>query len=235
MWTEAPLTGRSLDPHSLVLTFDDGPGPDTEELGQYLAAENIQAAFFAVGSQVRRSPEVITSLVECGHFVGNHSENHLDLTSSSLTDREAASEFLQTQAALRELDVPEPCYFRPPYGEWNAHLAHLFNSHLGIRLSGSGPVNWDIYGGDYSFWRNALGAEDAAQSYIRAIKKGNKGIVLFHDYSADDEQAASHNKTFEMIRLLVPRLRDMGYGFCSPDQISELQPAAVPSGSVVFQ
>jgi peptidoglycan/xylan/chitin deacetylase (PgdA/CDA1 family) len=227
MWFDSPITGRSLAPRSLVLSFDDGPGPDTVEMGAYLAEENIQAMFFAVGKRVRQFPDRVMRLRELGHTVGNHSENHIRLTDCWVTDEAACAEFTAAAGALGQSE-----FFRPPYGAWNGHLAHLFKSQPGIRLAGTGPVNWDIYGGDYHFWRDKRSADACAHSYAVAIERRKKGIVLFHDFSADDPLAASGNRTFEAIRLLIPRLRDMGYRFCSANDIPALNDGRIADDRV---
>jgi len=178
--------------------------------------------FFALGRQVRQFPYHVMRLLELGHIVGNHSDSHLRLTDSSVTDESACAEFTAAAAELGQLGVDRP-FFRPPYGAWNSHLAHVFNSHPSIRLSGTGPVNWEIDGGDYLFWRDQKSTDACANSYTAAVRQQNRGIVLFHEFSADDHVAASRNKTFEMVRLLIPRLRDMGYRFSPASEVPELK------------
>jgi peptidoglycan/xylan/chitin deacetylase (PgdA/CDA1 family) len=225
MWFEAPVSGRSLTPQSLVLSFDDGPGPNTVEIASYLAEERIQAMFFVVGRQARRFPDRVARLLQLGHSVGNHSENHLRLTNCSVSDECACAEFTAAAELLSQLGAPRP-FFRPAYGAWNNHLAHLFNSHPGICLAGAGPVHWDIDGGDYRFWRERQNADACASSYGAAIQRQNRGVVLFHDFSADEDWDASRNRTLEMLQILIPRLRDMGYRFSSPNDIPALNAAA---------
>ena len=202
----------------MVLTFDDGPGPETVALAEYLRSENVTAAFFAWGRRVRELSASVVRLLEPGHVVGNHSENHLHLTDTFVTDEAALAEFDMTDAALAELGVPKPRYFRPPYVAWNAHLAHVFNA---ARRDGAGPINWDIDGGDHLFWRDRRSPEECAAAYVKAIEKRRKGVVLLHDFSADDAVAAAANRTCSTVQLLVPRLRDLGYSFLAPDWISE--------------
>jgi hypothetical protein len=48
-FTQERVFGSSLPPHTLALTFDDGPSERTLELGAYLAAEGIEAGFFVNG------------------------------------------------------------------------------------------------------------------------------------------------------------------------------------------
>src|SRR4051812_18893531 len=46
---ENQLTGSELPNKTIALTFDDGPGPRTEELATFLAAKGIHATFFING------------------------------------------------------------------------------------------------------------------------------------------------------------------------------------------
>src|SRR4051812_46293731 len=50
--SEHQLTGSELPDHTLALTFDDGPGPRTKELADYLATEGVKATFFINGNHV---------------------------------------------------------------------------------------------------------------------------------------------------------------------------------------
>ena len=215
----------------MVLTFDDGPGPETVALAEYLRSENVTAAFFAWGRRVRELSASVVRLLELGHVVGNHSENHLHLTDTFVTDEAALAEFDMTDAALAELGVPKPRYFRPPYGAWNAHLAHVFNA---ARRDGAGPINWDIDGGDHLFWRDRRSPEECAAAYVKAIEKREAGEEervfarlgnLTRFFNAvrpeGDAVAAAANRTCSTVQLLVPRLRDLGYSFLAPDWISE--------------
>ena len=64
----------------VYLTFDDGPHPEiTPWLLDYLKAENIIATFFLLGEQVDKYPELVQSIRENGHDIGNHGHKHLGL------------------------------------------------------------------------------------------------------------------------------------------------------------
>src|SRR5207245_1558085 len=63
----------------LALTFDDGPGPQSEQVMNMLAEAGQRATFFVVGREIPKKPDVPRREAETG-AVGNHTFNHADLT-----------------------------------------------------------------------------------------------------------------------------------------------------------
>jgi peptidoglycan/xylan/chitin deacetylase (PgdA/CDA1 family) len=70
------LKGFDLPARTLCLTYDDGPGPHTLELGRFLHEEGIRAAFFVIGRVAAEQPEVLARLRAWGHLIGNHTWSH---------------------------------------------------------------------------------------------------------------------------------------------------------------
>jgi hypothetical protein len=59
------------------LTFDDGPTPGlTDKVLDILAATNIKASFFVLLPKARKNPELIRRIVNEGHQLGLHGEDH---------------------------------------------------------------------------------------------------------------------------------------------------------------
>ena len=63
----------------LYLTFDDGPHPEAtpfvlDELKKY----NAKATFFCIGKNVVAYPDIYKRILDEGHTVGNHTQNHLN-------------------------------------------------------------------------------------------------------------------------------------------------------------
>lgn len=66
----AKLTDCSLEP-CLALTFDDGPDArTTPQLLDILAAQQVKATFFMLGSQVVKFPDLARQVERAGHEVG---------------------------------------------------------------------------------------------------------------------------------------------------------------------
>ena len=66
--------------NKIYLTFDDGPIPEvTEWVLDILKQYQIKATFFCIGDNIKKNPEIFQRILEEGHFVGNHTQNHLKL------------------------------------------------------------------------------------------------------------------------------------------------------------
>src|SRR5688572_18976586 len=83
--SERQLMGNELPQKTLNLTFDDGPGARTKELAEYLAAEGIKATFYINGMKVPGRQSHIDAIINRGHLLANHTQNHKQLTRLSST------------------------------------------------------------------------------------------------------------------------------------------------------
>ncbi|NMP24884.1 polysaccharide deacetylase family protein [Sulfobacillus harzensis] len=71
----------------LVLTFDDGPDDSTTPaILNVLSRYGVPATFFCVGSCASRYPKTLRAIAKEGHKIGNHSWDHLDLTTLQAGD-----------------------------------------------------------------------------------------------------------------------------------------------------
>lgn len=66
--TPLPPNGKTI-----YLTFDDGPGPYTQELLNTLAKYNVKATFFVVSGKYNH---LMKNIVDGGHAIGMHSMTH---------------------------------------------------------------------------------------------------------------------------------------------------------------
>lgn len=110
-----------FQPKTMYLTFDDGPSAEnTNRVLDVLKERDIKATFFLIGENVRKHPEVAKRIVEEGHAIGIHCDNHdYDVIYASVEnyvqDFETAR---QTVFEVTGLDVK---IFRFPGGSINAH------------------------------------------------------------------------------------------------------------------
>src|SRR6476659_7410457 len=66
-----------LADHEVVLTFDDGPLPRySNQILEILASRCVKATFFLVGRQAQANPEGVRKLLDAGHTVATHTQNH---------------------------------------------------------------------------------------------------------------------------------------------------------------
>jgi peptidoglycan/xylan/chitin deacetylase (PgdA/CDA1 family) len=74
--------------------------------------------------------------VEKGHDLGNHSENHYDMTTISKSEQQ--SELMTPHEKVKELTGYEMYLFRPPYGAYNNSVVNTAYEN------GYYPVQWSV-------------------------------------------------------------------------------------------
>ena len=148
--------------HSVYLTFDDGPIPEsTPFILDTLSRYGVKATFFMVGDNVRKYPELYQRIVDEGHQIGNHTYNHLG------SFRHTLKTYVNNTRKANELIHAH--LFRPPHG-WMRHAAYLW-----LRRSYT-IVMWDLVTRDYS---KLLTADDVVSNVKRYARNGS--IITFHD------------------------------------------------------
>jgi peptidoglycan/xylan/chitin deacetylase (PgdA/CDA1 family) len=236
MFYHQDLKGDDLPPRTVCLTYDDGPGPHTLELGRYLNSEGIAAVFFVIGCEAERRLEVLQQLASWNHTIGNHTYSHPGLLNFLKAGGDVRQEVVRTDAIIRPYHRGRPGLLRPPYGNWRdkSHPSgpeDAPTSAVAERLNGDrrlghyvGPIKWDIVAEDWACWEQGIDPEEAARRHVEAIEPIGRGIVLMHDSSEDPGQRA-RNRTMEMTRLLVPMLKHRGYRFVSIEEAPQVKAA----------
>ncbi|MBO3089381.1 polysaccharide deacetylase family protein [Cellulomonas dongxiuzhuiae] len=188
----APATARTV-----ALTFDDGPNPpDTVELLDLLAREQVPAVFCLVGVQVAAHPDLVRRIVDDGHVLANHSWRHDDL--AQLSPDAVRADLQRTLDAIHAVvpDAPVP-FFRAPFGHYGQAI--VVAAELGMRT-----LDWQLAVED---WDPAPPA-DVLVERLGGIEPG--GVVLLHDGGGD------RSATVEAVRRVIPRLRADGWTFTVP-------------------
>ncbi len=148
--------------HSLHLTFDDGPDPDsTRVILDFLQQHNIKATFFCIGQNAERYPDLIDLIRRSGHTIGNHGYAHLDGWHTSTLDylRDIEKAALHTSQQI----------FRPPYGR----ITYAQYRKL-IKLYDI--VMWDVMPGDFDKRINANRMWHSSNKHI-----ASNSIIVLHD------------------------------------------------------
>jgi peptidoglycan-N-acetylglucosamine deacetylase len=176
--------------NEVALTFDDGPGPFTQQLVGELNKLDVHATFFAIGDEERYfSPGTLLEL-RSGDVVGDHTETHPMLASMSAHDQ--YEEMFEQIARIELLDGPRPRLFRPPYGSFNATTFKLLHK---LRLL---MVLWSTDTEDYTL----PGVPAIVQNALAGAHPG--AIILMHDGGGD------RSETIAALPAIVSGLRRKG-------------------------
>ena len=152
----------------VALTFDDGPGPYTEQLVGLLRAANAHATFFLVGNRLQYWPRAARAEAASGSAIGNHSWSHPRLT--QLAGWLQWAELVRMQYTAAQSAGKRPRLFRAPYELHDARTDALARS-LGLV-----EVFWSATSGDDLKHPTA---KSVARNVIRELRPG--AIVLMHD------------------------------------------------------
>lgn len=217
--SERQLMGGELPEKTISLTFDDGPGPRTLELSEYLASEGVHGTFFINGKNVAGRQNAIDSIIGRGHLLANHTHNHLQLT--KLSGDKVVKEVADTDAIIARVQPQGPFLVRAPFGAWNGNTARAINGSGMKKYVGS--VFWDVGGAltstaaaDWDCWGKGVSIDRCGQLYLQEIRTKKRGIVLMHDV---------HNKTVDMMKKILPTLKAEGYKFAPLDQVPSVKRA----------
>jgi cellulose synthase/poly-beta-1,6-N-acetylglucosamine synthase-like glycosyltransferase/peptidoglycan/xylan/chitin deacetylase (PgdA/CDA1 family) len=203
---------RGGEGRQVVLTFDDGPSAEwTPAILKVLEQFQAPAVFFMVGEQVLRYPELVEAVAEAGHFVGNHSFSHPHM--DEITPAEARVQLNSTQRLIEGLTGKRSPLFRAPFTadviiDDEAGLAPM---RIGLE-EGYLVVGANV---DSQDWK-LLEPHAIADHVVYELLRGAGQIVLFHDGGGD------RRATVEALRLLIPRLRALGFQIVSLDRLLEI-------------
>lgn len=180
VWGEIPGDICTPEEKTIYLTFDDGPGPYTNELLDLLAAYDARATFFVTGAY-ERWYDCIGRAHREGHSIGVHCFNHSygRLYSSEenyFADFNAIEQLIYAQTGEYTQLV------RFPGGSSNT--ASCFNYGIMSRLTASLEsmgyryFDWNVNSGDAE---GAYGSAMVASNIKNGCWGKNHAVVLQHD------------------------------------------------------
>ena len=178
----------------VYLTFDDGPIPGVPDwVLDTLAEYDVKATFFVVGENVQNNPVIYSRILEEGHFVGNHTFNHLNPW------KHKKSEYIKNvQRCNHVMNLKEKKrLFRPPHGKLTPGVVRTIKKDHSI-------IMWDVLTGDYD---SSISNEGCLENSLQSTSPGS--IVVFHD----------SYKSEKKLKWVLPRyiedLSQKGYSFHS--------------------
>ncbi len=147
------------------------------------------------GGWIESYPDDVKAILAAGHDVGNHSENHKEM--SKLSKEEIKSELMKPYEKVKELTGYEMTLFRPPYGDYNNQLI------LTAKECGFYTIQWDV---DSLDWKN-YGVDSIIKTVTEHKNLGNGSIILMHNggkYTAlalDSVISTLQSKGYELVPI----------------------------------
>lgn len=196
---ELPIYSVETEAKQIALSFDAAWGnEDTARILEILKNHNVKATFFMTGSWIASYPEDVKAILADGHDLGNHSENHKNM--SQLSSSQIKEELMAPHEKVKELTGYEMFLFRPPYGDYDNHVISE------VRSLGYYPVQWSV---DSLDWKD-YGTNDIIKRVCEHKNLKNGAIILCHNgakYTADALDA------------MITGLESQGYEFVPVSQL----------------
>ncbi len=177
----------------IALTFDAAWGnEDTAQILEILKKHDVRVTFFMTGGWVESYPNDVKAILAAGHDLGNHSENHKNM--SQLSDAEKKEELMKVHEKVRTLTGYEMFLFRPPYGDYDNAVVNV------AKENGYYTIQWDV---DSLDWKD-YGVDSIIKTVTQHKHLGNGSIILCHNGA---------KYTAKALDMLIATLKNEGYTF----------------------
>ncbi len=193
----------------IALTFDDGPGNNTDQLLEKLETCDARATFFVLGNNVKEHPETIRKMHQIGCEIGNHTNDHKNLT--QLKPKEMKQQIDATNAEVRKLIGENTKFVRPPYGAVDSEVKKTIKEPF---------IFWSV---DTLDWERQ-NADEIVGYVLKQVKDGD--IVLMHDIHSYSVTAAIQ---------LVDELQARGYQLVTVSEMAEVRGVTLQNSEKHFQ
>lgn len=161
---------------TITLSFDNGPDPDvTPQVLDTLARHDLKSTFFVLGDKLRDRRKLSERAHAEGHWIGNHTYNHLVPLGMSAERGIAADEIVRTEALIGAL-AHERRFFRPFGGGGLLDQRLLNREALGhLQREAYTCVLWNVIPED---WAHPEGWVERALALCFAQEHA---LVVLHD------------------------------------------------------
>ena len=188
---ELPIYCVETAEPKVALTFDAAWGnEDTAKILEILKKHDVHVTFFMTGGWVESYPDDVRAILAAGHDLGNHSENHKNM--SRLSDDVKKDELMKVHEKVRDLTGYEMFLFRPPYGDYDNAVVNV------AKDCGYFAIQWDV---DSLDWKD-YGVDSIIKTVTEHKHLGNGSIILCHNGAKFTAQA---------LDTLITKLKDKGY------------------------
>lgn len=186
--------------HKVYLTFDDGPGANTQKILDILDKYDVKATFFVVGREGRDAEEAMKRIVEEGHTLGMHSYTH-DYSRIYESVESFGEDLDREQEYIYEVTGVWTGLYRFPGGSSNT-VSKIDMGEFARYLDDQGIrfFDWNISSGDGGSF--LVPTETLVENCTANIRKHSTSVVLMHD-------AAGKTTTLEALPTIIETIQAM--------------------------
>ncbi len=187
------------------LTFDVGyENGYTLQILDILKANGVQATFFLTKDYLVRYPDIVTRMINEGHFIGNHTMYHPSLP--SISNAKIVEELLGFEKYFNDkfggIYNNKLKYFRPPNGDWSDRTLSV-TKQLGYKT-----IMWNFTFRDWDMSKIPT-VQDVRDAFHRELTQDGT-ILLLHGVCPTYP---------DILDEILKEYIDKGYAFKSLDEM----------------
>ncbi|MCR5793379.1 MAG: polysaccharide deacetylase family protein [Lachnospiraceae bacterium] len=200
--TAEEIKDRDTETGKVYLTFDDGPGENTNEILDLLKEHNVKATFFVIAQDSGKYDDEYRRIFEEGHTIGIHSYTHdYDQIYASLDsfkeDVTKMSDYIYNLTGYRTL------FYRFPGGSGNTVCnVPMADCIKYLNENNYSYYDWNAENGDAT--GEKLTPDQMVERVMSEVRNNRNSTVLMHD-------TISKRTTLESLPKLLTQLEDEGY------------------------
>lgn len=163
----------------VYLTFDDGPGVQTEKILDILKEEDVKATFFVTGKEDASVKKIYKRIVKEGHTLGMHSYSHIyDMIYESKEAFE--KDFDQLYSYLYDVTGVYPKFYRFPGGSSTQSTELPIQTFIDVLEEKNVTyVDWNVISPDIG--NTNVTKKQMETSITEGVAQYDTSIVLMYD------------------------------------------------------
>ncbi|MEY2672053.1 MAG: hypothetical protein RL687_470 [Candidatus Parcubacteria bacterium] len=185
------------DKKIVLLTIDDGPSSQSDDIVRILSEQNVKAIFFINGMNHKAHSDIIKKEFEAGHAIGNHTWSHQNL--KKITEEKAKKEIESNSILIEKETSQKPIFFRAPYGILSPYAKQYIDEQ------GMMAFNWSSSSLDWE--KKSKDKKIFIENITKNLKPGS--IILMHE----------HTWSRDALPDLITAIKEKGYTFINPKNI----------------
>ncbi|WP_298484852.1 polysaccharide deacetylase family protein [uncultured Maribacter sp.] len=192
---------KKIEENKVAITFDDGPHPEfTPQVLELLEKYNAKATFFCVGKEIKEHQAIVSTILEKGHTIGNHTYSHTR-NFGFLSTEKVKQELEETNTHVNAVFNKNMRLYRPAFGVTNPRIKQA------VKDLGLTSIGWSVRSLDTTKRTKNM----VVRRITKNLKKGD--IILLHDTSAKSvavlEQLLLFLQQKKMQSITVNKLLDI--------------------------
>lgn len=194
-----PICSVETDKPQVAISFDTTYSNDQiQQILECLKKNKVKATFFLTGGFVDRHKEEVKGIADAGHDIGNHSQNHKNM--SLLSEEDCRNEIQMVHDKVKALTGKDMNLFRAPYDAYNDTLINVCNDMKYY------CIQWDV---DSYDWKD-YDARSITNRILKGKQLKNGSILLFH---------SDGKYTLEALPVILAGLKKKGYEIVPVSQL----------------